>query len=590
MMRSRRSRRIAPSLVLGVACALLGACEGRGGQDAGDAAASVTEASSSTAAASARLAASSAASAASAAAQPIAWRADCPPVIAPAPLSLEAAREAHRQAARRHELRLREAADPGSFLRSMSAALDHERMARGEVCLTDVADLGQLVFEHEYGFVDGLGSGGAARDVHGPFRRVHGDRFGGPETISCPSCHWIGGPSGAGAETDDAFLMGDGEQPGSGDARNPPALVAPGVVQALAREMTRDLQRQRDTLLRGGGSEPGRDTREVRLTSKGVDFGVLRVDANGMVDASGLQGIDADLVVKPFGWKGTLATIADFSAEALQLHTGVQTDALVARGDPEMLRVGAGAVGRGSASDPTVDGDHDGDPSIARNSARDPSADAADPDGDGIRDELRRGPFDAMVAHLALLELPIVAPLVQDRALPPAAPALLAPTTTSFAEDFRRGREHFHALGCASCHVPMMTLDSPMLQLDGLPPIDLSHAMRAPRVAYDDRVAGYPVWLFSDLKRHDMGIENAARHVQNGVGERMYLTPRLWGVADSAPYLHDGRAPSLDYAIAGHGGEGAAARAAYAALPHQEQGALRVYLMSLRRAPRVVVP
>ena len=71
---------------------------------------------------------------------------------------------------------------------------------------------------------------------------------------------------------------------------------------------------------------------------------------------------------------------------------------------------------------------------------------------------------------------------------------------------------------------------------------------------------------------------------------RAYLTPRLWAVADSAPYLHDGRAPSLDYAIAGHDGEGAAARAAFAALGPEEKGALRVYLMSLRRAPRVIVP
>jgi CxxC motif-containing protein (DUF1111 family) len=107
---------------------------------------------------------------------------------------------------------------------------------------------------------------------------------------------------------------------------------------------------------------------------------------------------------------------------------------------------------------------------------------------------------------------------------------------------------------------------------------------------YDATLGGYPVWLFSDLKRHDMGPANAARHVQNGVAIREYLTPRLWGVADSAPYLHDGRAPSLDYAIAGHDGEAAAARAAYTALPFNDKGPLRVYLMSLRRLPRVVVP
>ena len=42
------------------------------------------------------------------------WRADCPPIARPAPLSREAAREAHRVAAQRAELRMREAAAPGS--------------------------------------------------------------------------------------------------------------------------------------------------------------------------------------------------------------------------------------------------------------------------------------------------------------------------------------------------------------------------------------------------------------------------------------------------------------------------------------------
>ena len=87
-----------------------------------------------------------------------------------------------------------------------------------------------------------------------------------------------------------------------------------------------------------------------------------------------------------------------------------------------------------------------------------------------------------------------------------------------------------------------------------------------------------------------MGTANAARHAQRGVAQSEYLTPRLWGVADSAPYLHDGRAPSFDYAIAGHDGEGAAARAGYVALTLEEKGDLRVYLMSLRRAPRLMIP
>src|SRR5262249_47412254 len=121
------------------------------------------------------------------------WRADCPSLARPAPLSLDAAREAERLAARRHELRLAEAAEPGYFLRAMSSALDAQRVAGGKVCLAELADLGQLLFEHEYNFRDGLGSGDAARASRGPFRRVHAGVFGGPETISCPSCHWVGG-------------------------------------------------------------------------------------------------------------------------------------------------------------------------------------------------------------------------------------------------------------------------------------------------------------------------------------------------------------------------------------------------------------
>lgn len=480
----------------------------------------------------------------------VAWRADCPTVAQPAPLGIEAARAAYAAAARRDTIRQREAFAPGTFLREVQAMLPWDDLAAGRHCVAEVADLGELVFEHEYGYADGLGGG--QRTDAGPFRRVHGGLFGGPETISCASCHWVGGPEGAGAETDNVFLMGDGDRPDSGDARNPPALVAPGVVEALAREMTRDLQRQRDALVRGGGKD-----RAARLVTKGVDFGVLRVGADGAVDASGLRGIDPDLVVKPFGWKGTLPTFAEFSNEALQVHMGVQSTDLVARAP-------AALVGDGP--------------------------DRADPDGDGVTAEIERGPFAAMTVHLALLAMPIVEPMIQDRPLEPAASALLAPTTTSFVEEFQRGRGLFHSLGCAGCHQPMMVLESAIVALDGLPPIDLAREMRRPGLTYDPVVGGYPVWLFSDLKRHDMGPQNAARHVQNGVRTSEYLTPRLWGVADSAPYLHDGRAPSFDYAIAGHDGEGAAARDAYAALSQHEQGALRVYLMSLRRAPRVIVP
>src|SRR5262249_36988555 len=282
-----------------------------------------------------------------------------------------------------------------------------------------------------------------------------------------------------GAETDGAFLDGDGVRTASGDERNPPALVGLGVVQALAREMTRDLQQARADLVRDAAHAGA--ARDARLTAKGVGFGRLRATAKGELDASGIRGVDADLVVKPFGWKGTLASFTDFAAEALQLHIGIQSDVLLASASRDVVGMGA---------------------------------DPADPDGDGVRGELGRGPFAAMAVHLALLEMPVVEPLIQDRQLAAPAKEFLPPTTTSFAEDFQRGRREFHQLGCAGCHVPAMVLENPVLELDGVPPIDLARTMRQPGLRWDANAGGYPVWLFSDLKRHDMGKANAARHVQ----------------------------------------------------------------------------
>ena len=59
-------------------------------------------------------------------------------------------RAAHRIAERRQDVRLREAADPGFFLRTANAELEPERLAAGRLCVTTVAELGQMVFEHEY--------------------------------------------------------------------------------------------------------------------------------------------------------------------------------------------------------------------------------------------------------------------------------------------------------------------------------------------------------------------------------------------------------------------------------------------------------
>jgi CxxC motif-containing protein (DUF1111 family) len=68
-----------------------------------------------------------------------------------------------------------------------------------------------------------------------------------------------------------------------------------------------------------------------------------------------------------------------------------------------------------------------------------------------------------------------------------------------------------------------------------------------------------------------------------------WLTRSLWGLADTPPYLHDGRAPTVHDAILAHGGEARQARQGYLALDDDDRAALRVFLLSLTRAPTMLV-
>ena len=45
---------------------------------------------------------------------------------------------------------------------------------------------------------------------------------------------------------------------------------------------------------------------QFRLESKGVAFGRLGVEPDGSVDLSQVEGVDADLVIRPFSQKGVI--------------------------------------------------------------------------------------------------------------------------------------------------------------------------------------------------------------------------------------------------------------------------------------------
>jgi len=109
----------------------------------------------------------------------------------------------------------------------------------------------------------------------------------------------------------------------------------------------------------------------------------------------------------------------------------------------------------------------------------------------------------------------------------------------------------FTAIGCATCHTP--SLPSP---------------------------AG-PVPLYSNLLLHNVMPAGFRGMAEPGADVGFYRTPPLWGIKDTAPYMHDGRAEDLDGAILAHGGEAAGVRASYQALTPAEQAALVVFLEDL---------
>jgi CxxC motif-containing protein (DUF1111 family) len=175
---------------------------------------------------------------------------------------------------------------------------------------------------------------------------------------------------------------------------------------------------------------------------------------------------------------------------------------------------------------------------------------------------------------MAQLETPIV--------VPPAAPDLFA--------RFARGEAAFAQAGCAECHRGDLVLRESTW-------VERSDTTDGPGVTVEllrdgdaPRGSGR-VRLFSDLKRHDMGASLAERvDAPSGVPARVFLTRPLWGLAESAPYLHDGRASTIVEAIRAHDGEARAARDAFAALPAESRIDLEIFLRSLSRAPRVEVP
>lgn len=424
-----------------------------------------------------------------------------------------------------------------------SLRLEQSQIALGCVDLDDTVDVGRALFLRTWTRADGWGGADTST-----LRRVQRGTEGGPDALSCQSCHWKGGAHGAGDRADNAYLFGDGDDVTSADARNAPALWGAGWVELAAQEISAEIQAQAEGVRQLAGYEGATVTRP--LASKGISFGTATASPDGTLDLSGVVGVDPDLVVKPFGLKGTHATLRSFVGNSLAVHLGLEAEE----------RFGAGGSG----------GDSD-----------------SDGDGDGVVREITEGQLTSLVALLATLDAPPLAALDEG---PYREPVLFSNEleivrSPEYTARWLDGFAMFGTFGCASCHVPFVPVEDARYRTNDVV-IDLAADGARPVPERDDE-GRWLVPAFTDFKRHDMGPALAGRHDEAGVPASMWLTKRLWGVALTSPYLHNGAAITFDEAVSLHGGEAEEAARNFALADEDERVSLRLFLASLARAPSV---
>ncbi len=424
-----------------------------------------------------------------------------------------------------------------------TARMTQNDMQNGVHTLDEVRAEGLKIFATPFNRLDGYGDGpinvvdtttpGGRPSLqnNGTFLRING-----LDAQSCLECHSVGSaatiPStfavgGAGGANNNVMFQpkeidvddeaGVGFAAFDGRFINPPFLFGSGGVELLGAEMTLDLQRFKAI----AQATPDVD---VALTTHGVSFGSLKFDsAAGALDFSNLEGIDQDLVVRPFGRKGEFATVRAFDVGAMEFHFGMQPAELVGQG---------------------VDGD-----------------------GDGVVNEILTGEMSALHVFGTNLERPEI---------------------RDWNTDARNGFALFQATGCADCHVPSLETRGKAL-LYRFPEVETNplanEFMRvdlstSPAGFAPNSAGGLTVRLFSDLKRHDMGP--ALAETFGGALDSQYVTPRLWGVADTGPYMHDGRATTLTDAILMHGGEAQTARDSFAQFTTVQRTELLTFMKRLR--------
>ncbi|HEX5604655.1 MAG TPA: hypothetical protein VFX63_18975, partial [Pyrinomonadaceae bacterium] len=383
---------------------------------------------------------------------------------------------------------------------------------KGTIKFDELLDVGETIFAARWTKLEGQGrpaaTGNGAPTKRDPSHDPGFIRTSGTDATSCADCHNQPTVGGAGGFVANVFVLAQLLDPVTesvsaqfSNERNTLGMNGSGAIEMLAREMSTDLIAIREAAKAQAKSSGHNVT--LPLVTKGVNFGSIIAAPQGSVNTSLVEGVDGDLIVKPFHQKGVVASVRVFTVNAYNHHHGMEA----------VERFGIGLK------------DNKGN-LITTN----------DFDEDGVPDELTVGDITAATLFQAAMNTPgrVISSDPERRA---AA---------------QRGEEQFMTIGCGQCHTPSLPLNTrlfsepdPFNPPGNLRPQDVPHVYtfdltRDIPKPWVERAGGNGaiVRAYTDLKRHvicdvlDPFFCNE-RVVQSGVPTDQFLTRKLWDVGNT---------------------------------------------------------
>jgi CxxC motif-containing protein (DUF1111 family) len=392
--------------------------------------------------------------------------------------------------------------------------------------------------------------------------RSHGGDGLGPvfNSQSCVSCHNLGGTGGAGGVDRNIDLVTSSGNVGEGlgyfysfsmdfgagkfeyhmgNDSNAPSRGATQGDTTLLAAIHPGFREARSVVLHRFGTDPAYNSWRESVPRRHGSIMIQSSERNppplfgaGLIDGIPDEAIEAVAKRRTSGSaqiKGRISRLKDgrvgrfgWKAQTATLHEFVRA---AAAGE-----MGLEVPGRHQAADPRMPG-------------------LAAPGLDMDEDEC-----NALVEYVRSLPVPFARPAADDK---DAAVA-------------KAGEATIKSIGCTACHMPKLG------EVEGIYRDLLLHDM-GPQLADVDAYT-----VFVGEPRQADGAAAANRPAPTvPASMRVWRTPPLWGLRDSGPYLHDGRASTLAEAIMRHGGQGTAAARRYAELSPRRKQQVEAFLMSL---------